>query len=118
VSLINSKRLAKGLSSIGFINPTLYAAEARSSFNDVTAGNNLYCAYSGTDYSSSAVKCGSGFYAFKGWDPVSGLGSIYFPQLAALFNVSAPYTAKRAHGFRSKIFLQRVRMECQHCNLR
>ena len=29
---------------------------------------------------------------YTGWDPVTGLGSINFPALATMFNVSAPYT--------------------------
>ena len=31
-------------------------------------------------------------YIRVGWDPVTGLGSINFPALATMFNVSAPYT--------------------------
>ena len=41
VSTINDARLAKGLSTVGFINPTLYAGASASPIGfDVTVGNN------------------------------------------------------------------------------
>ncbi|TIA00780.1 subtilisin-like protein [Aureobasidium pullulans] len=58
--IINERRLQAGKSSIGFINPTLYAHP--EVLNDVTQGGNQGC---GTP----------GFTASKGWDPVTGLGT-------------------------------------------
>lgn len=69
-TLINEARFAVGKSSIGFINPTLYAHP--SALNDVVSGTNPGC---GT----------AGFSASKGWDPVTGLGTPNYPKLLALF---------------------------------
>jgi len=63
VSIINGKRLKRGLSPVGFINPTLYNNSA--SFQDIVSGHNKCSAKNG-------VCCQSGFYASKGWDPVTG----------------------------------------------
>ncbi|KKY27731.1 putative alkaline serine protease [Phaeomoniella chlamydospora] len=67
---INEERLAKGLSTVGFVNPTLYANP--QVFHDITNGNNSGC---GT----------AGFYAGKGWDPVTGLGTPNYPALLEVF---------------------------------
>eukprot|EP01092_Planopodium_desertum_P006960 TRINITY_DN285_c0_g1_i1.p1 TRINITY_DN285_c0_g1~~TRINITY_DN285_c0_g1_i1.p1 ORF type:complete len:551 (-),score=148.52 TRINITY_DN285_c0_g1_i1:51-1625(-) len=65
LSLINDLRLQKGLPTLGFANPFLYAASVSSpaSFTDITNGDNQdgCCTY--------------GFKATKGWDPVTGLGT-------------------------------------------
>jgi tripeptidyl-peptidase-1 len=59
---INEERLASGKSTIGFVNPTLYANPQM--FHDITAGD------------QSAGGCGTnGFSAVTGWDPVTGLGT-------------------------------------------
>ena len=47
---------AKG-STVGFINPTLYAAKEATAFHDITSGTN------------------GAFNAGPGWDPCTGLGS-------------------------------------------
>lgn len=94
VSLLNSARLAKGMSSIGFLNPTLYSLGQNSSsnYNDVTAGNNNCC--SNGDYPATTTTCCyAGFNATSGWDPVTGWGSIYYPTFAKAFNVSTTYVA-------------------------
>ncbi|KAH7397703.1 peptidase S8/S53 domain-containing protein [Cadophora sp. MPI-SDFR-AT-0126] len=70
LTLINSARLAVGKSSIGFINPTLYAHPGV--MNDITSGGNQGC---GTP----------GFQSVKGWDPVTGLGTPNFPRMLALW---------------------------------
>lgn len=59
LTLINEKRLAAGKSTVGFVNPVLYANP--NVFNDVKFGRNPGCS---TD----------GFSAREGWDPVTGLG--------------------------------------------
>ena len=70
LTLINEVRLAFGKSSVGFINPTLYAHPY--ALNDVTKGGNQGC---GT----------AGFESAKGWDPVTGLGTPNFPLLFETF---------------------------------
>lgn len=74
LTLVNEARLTIGKSSIGFINPTLYANPGI--LNDITSGGNQGC---GTP----------GFTATTGWDPVTGLGTPNFPKLVAKF-VSLP----------------------------
>jgi len=68
LTLINSARLSIGKSSIGFINPALYANPGM--LNDITSGGNQGC---GTP----------GFTAVPGWDPVTGLGTPNFPKMLA-----------------------------------
>ena len=70
LTLVNEARLSIGKSSIGFINPTLYANPG--TLNDITSGGNQGC---GTP----------GFTAVQGWDPVTGLGTPNFPKLVAKF---------------------------------
>jgi tripeptidyl-peptidase-1 len=66
--MVNDARIAQGKPTIGFINPTIYSANFVPGFKDVTNGTNPGC---GT----------LGFNATKGWDPVTGLGTPYFPSL-------------------------------------
>ena len=68
--LINQARLDAGKSSIGFVNPVLYANP--KALNDVISGSNPGC---GTQ----------GFSAQAGWDPVTGLGTPNFQKLLATF---------------------------------
>ncbi|KAL8832256.1 MAG: hypothetical protein Q9191_000388 [Dirinaria sp. TL-2023a] len=67
---INEERIAAGKKTIGFANPTLYANP--TALHDITVGNNSGC---GT----------SGFFAAKGWDPVTGLGTPNYPALLKVF---------------------------------
>jgi hypothetical protein len=93
VSLVNSERLLQNKSSIGWINPTLYAVGYNNTMNyaniynaklnDITSGNNSCCASS---TASAADCCSSGFAATKGWDPVTGLGSVNFTEFVKIFN--------------------------------
>lgn len=63
VALLNDVRLNKGLPSLGWLNPLLYAHP--EAFTDITKGSN--------------PACGSGgFVAASGWDPVTGLGTMKF----------------------------------------
>jgi tripeptidyl-peptidase I len=94
VSLVNSKRSREGKSSIGWLNPTLYAIGYNNSlgvgnifnakFNDITSGHNRCCSYTG-DTPSDATCCASGFTTACGWDPVTGWGSIDYPHFEAMF---------------------------------
>lgn len=67
---INEERLAVGKSTVGFVNPVLYAHP--EAFFDVTQGTNAGCH---TD----------GFSAAEGWDPVTGLGTPNYPELLRVF---------------------------------
>lgn len=55
VCLLNEELMAGGKSTLGFLNPMLYANP--SALNDITSGNNPGCGM-------------NGFSASKGWDPV------------------------------------------------
>ncbi|KAK0461798.1 peptidase S8/S53 domain-containing protein [Desarmillaria tabescens] len=70
-ALLNDARLAKGLPTLGFVNPLLYKDEISATFNDITEGNNPGC---GTP----------GFNATKGWDPITGFGTPNFGWLKEL----------------------------------
>ncbi|MCJ1484230.1 hypothetical protein MMC06_004398 [Schaereria dolodes] len=70
ITLVNEARIDVGKSSVGFLNPTLYANPGV--LNDITSGGNQGC---GTP----------GFTATTGWDPVTGLGTPNFIKLAALY---------------------------------
>lgn len=69
IALLNDERVAKGKSTLGFVNPLVYAHLAL--FNDVTAGHNPGCG-------------SSGFSALAGWDPVTGAGTPDFGKLLEL----------------------------------
>jgi tripeptidyl-peptidase-1 len=69
ITLINEQRLNANKTTIGFVNPIMYAHP--EVFHDITSGSNPNC---GTN----------GFSATKGWDPVSGLGTPNFPDLLNL----------------------------------
>jgi len=71
VSPLNGRRKANGLTTLGFLNPLLYANPA--AFNDITIGDNK-CASKGT-------LCCGGYDATEGWDPVTGLGTPDFRKL-------------------------------------
>ena len=75
-SNINAARFEIGKGSVGWINPTLYS-KASSFVNDITSGDNR-CAADGTC-------CPHGFEATKGWDPVTGLGSVNFGKMQSVF---------------------------------
>ncbi|EOO00369.1 putative alkaline serine protease protein [Phaeoacremonium minimum UCRPA7] len=70
ITRINEERLAANKSTVGFINPTLYANP--QVLNDITVGSNPACG-------------STGFLAAPGWDPVTGLGSPNYPKLLNLF---------------------------------
>ncbi|CAF1085679.1 unnamed protein product [Didymodactylos carnosus] len=69
-SLINDQRLKLGMKPLGFVNPLLYQlAETNPEvFYDIVKGEN--------NCNSAGVCCPYGFEAQKGYDPVSGIGSI------------------------------------------
>lgn len=67
---INEERIAVGKSTVGFVNPILYAHPGV--LHDITVGTNAGC---GTD----------GFTAASGWDPLTGLGTPNYPEMLKLF---------------------------------
>lgn len=73
LNLVNEERLAAGKSTVGFVNPVLYANASRI-FRDVTEGNNDMC--------DGSVK---GFDVVPGWDPVTGLGTPSWEGLKEVF---------------------------------
>ncbi|KAI0174519.1 alkaline serine protease [Pestalotiopsis sp. NC0098] len=70
LTLVNEQRIAANKSTVGFIQPTLYAHP--EIFTDVTEGSNPGCE-------------STGFPAAAGWDPVTGLGTPNYPKLVELF---------------------------------
>ena len=68
VALLNQRRLERGGSPLGFLNPALYANAG--AFHDIVHGMN-------------GAGTGIGFNATKGYDPCTGLGTIDFARLAA-----------------------------------
>ena len=69
---------AQSKTTVGFLQPKLYAANAASGFRDVTQGNN------GT------------YRAGKGWDACTGLGTPNFPNLLTLLASGKPTKAGRS----------------------
>jgi len=81
VSLLNQAQIAKTQKPLGFLNPFLYQmwGSQPNTFNDITVGDNK-CTESGC-----SAGC-QGFYAYKGWDAVSGLGSPNVQNMLAYIN--------------------------------
>jgi len=83
ISLINEIAAAHGKSTVGFVNPLIYAMQAANpaTFRDITSGNNKNC---------PASSCGSntcaGYTCVTGWDPVTGLGTIHWATAATWLN--------------------------------
>ncbi|KAK5111656.1 Tripeptidyl-peptidase sed1 [Meristemomyces frigidus] len=67
---INEERLAAGKSTIGFVNPVLYANPGV--LHDITVGSNPACGE-------------AGFTCAVGWDPVTGLGTPNYPAMLKVF---------------------------------
>jgi tripeptidyl-peptidase-1 len=67
---INEELLAKKGTTVGFVNPTLYAHP--EVFHDITSGDNAGCNT-------------NGFSTAPGWDPVTGLGTPDYPALLKVF---------------------------------
>ncbi|KAK5626152.1 hypothetical protein RRF57_001867 [Xylaria bambusicola] len=74
VQLVNSQRIDAGKPALGFLNPWLYSLPiGANGLRDITTGKITGC--SGTPISKA------GFSAVNGWDPATGLGSPYYPEL-------------------------------------
>ncbi|KAK1758977.1 Tripeptidyl-peptidase sed2 [Echria macrotheca] len=69
VALVNDARLRAGKPSLGWLNPVLYTPRVRSKLRDVTTGRSSGCWFpDGTT--------APGWRAVKGYDPVTGLGTV------------------------------------------
>ena len=100
ITLVNTIRLGSNMTGLGFLNPTLYQFGYNqttgqptiddATFNDITSGKNNCCA---SQVPTAATCCPTnGFYAIEGWDPVTGWGSVDFPDFATMGEVVAPYS--------------------------
>merc|ERR1712087_146247 len=82
ISMMNVARADKGLSSLGFLNPAMYAMyDAQGEnynkyFNDVAMGYNEGCSEDND----------IAFYAAAGWDPLTGVGTPKFAEMLEAFN--------------------------------
>merc|ERR1711907_874354 len=75
VSLLNEYRLQNGKSALGFLNPLLYKmGEAKTSYHDVTVGNNRID-------TMSIEKLSEGYSCTEGWDAVTGFGTPNFAEM-------------------------------------
>ena len=85
ITLTNAARAKLGQGPVGFLNPTLYASGSASNyFNDVTSGINNCVVNADIANPENTTCCESGFQSSAGWDPVTGFGSISFPNLLAI----------------------------------
>jgi hypothetical protein len=87
ISLLNSVRFAHGMPAVGFILPTLYAFENREQYIDITSGSN-HCGK--IDSYGEYECCMGGFSCAEGWDPVTGLGTLKYTSLLAMFELPTP----------------------------
>jgi tripeptidyl-peptidase-1 len=78
ITLANSIRTSQGKPKLGFLNPLLYSKSMEGSFHDITVGNNKCCS------TKQEFCCPVGWDATKGWDPVTGLGSLKIKEFLEL----------------------------------
>lgn len=88
VALLNDARLRAGKSTLGWLNPLLYAG-GHEALNDITAGNSVGCnglnaQYRKPEPAGAAVVPGAFWNATPGWDPVTGFGTPNFDKLKTL----------------------------------
>ncbi|OTB03826.1 hypothetical protein M426DRAFT_59567, partial [Hypoxylon sp. CI-4A] len=87
LALVNDSRLKAGKNSTGWLNPVLYSSTVREALQDVTTGVSQNCVF-GDDKEP-------GWESIKGYDCVTGLGSIGdFQKLLAVHTASS---TTRAH---------------------
>jgi kumamolisin len=79
--------------SAGFIQPAIYASQAKSAFRDIDKGDN------------------GAFHAAKGWDACTGLGSPIGPQLIRAINPSPASSSLKIAASRKKPIIKRKRMK-------
>ncbi|KAI1800795.1 DHS-like NAD/FAD-binding domain-containing protein [Daldinia bambusicola] len=71
VALINDSRMKAGKNSTGWLNPALYSQPVREALQDITTGVSQNCVFGDAKE--------PGWESLKGYDCVTGLGSIYQP---------------------------------------
>merc|ERR1711907_515047 len=76
-SLLNDIRLQQGKSTLGFLNPLIYANT--DAFNDITTGSSEGCGFEG-----------NGWPAKKGWDAVTGVGTPDYAKLVKVISNLPP----------------------------
>ena len=79
INIVNSQRVAAGLSTLGWVNPFLYQYYAQFT-KDITGGTKNGCSQLKVRSNGSIYnKCyREGFFPAMGWDSSTGLGSINF----------------------------------------
>jgi len=83
LALANAELLAAGKSSLGWILPKLYSNGTGTAVaNDITAGRNNCCAGQNI---YQLTCCPHGYSATKGWDPITGWGSLNYKRFSAAF---------------------------------
>ena len=80
VSLLNSDRMRAGKPSLGWINPAIYSSSFHGFAKDVTSGENKCLRAEDKD-----PCCLEGFQATRGWDPVTGWGTVDFEKFRIFF---------------------------------
>ena len=80
-ALLINNRLNQGNSPFGFLNPLLYSNP--SWVTDITLGRSDGCHVNGNGTGPYNIQ-NAGFDAVPGWDPVTGLGTPYWPGLQEL----------------------------------
>lgn len=90
LALILDARFQHALPAFGSLNPLLYhiAEQSPHAFNDLTIGDNHCTGIYGSDRNYTC--CPYGFTASKGWDPVTGLGSVNFENLSSALLTKIP----------------------------
>jgi tripeptidyl-peptidase-1 len=78
LTVLNQDRIDAKKAPLGFVNPLLYQMwqEQPNTFNDITVGSN-----GGKHYLGTQACTKFNFYATKGWDAVSGLGTPNFGRI-------------------------------------
>jgi tripeptidyl-peptidase-1 len=87
IGLLNDARFRAGKSSLGFINPALYAI-GWTALNDITLGQSIGCngvsTQSGQPIPGASIIPWATWNATAGWDPATGLGTPDFEKLKKL----------------------------------
>eukprot|EP00127_Corallochytrium_limacisporum_P000033 Clim_evm12s2 gene=Clim_evmTU12s2 len=85
ITLLNDVSLANGGGPLGYLNPLLYKMKAAwpDAFTDISSGNNSF------------INC-KGFDAHGGWNPVTGLGTPNYVEMAKYVANNAKKVARRA----------------------
>ena len=84
LALSNAERLAAGGKSLGWILPSLYTnGTGVAVANDIVSGRNNCCAGQNI---YQLTCCPHGYAAAKGWDPITGFGSIDYKKFSSAFS--------------------------------